>query len=48
MKTNMHCDHISLNSSWYEKCFRQKCREDKTSFMFNNVFFFSKIVPFMR
>jgi hypothetical protein len=32
-------DHISLSSSWNEKCFRQSCRQNQnTHFMFNKFF----------
>jgi len=47
MKTNTHFDHISLSSSWNEKCFEKRCGENKnTNFMFNK--FFPKIMSCMR
>jgi hypothetical protein len=42
-------DNISLNSSYNEKQFRQSGRENRnTHFMFNNVFFPPKVVPFTK
>jgi hypothetical protein len=40
-------DHISLSSSWNEKCFRRQLYR-KSKHTFCSKFFFSKIVPFIR
>jgi len=40
-------DRTSMNSSENEKCFRQSCRENQNTLLCS-IFFFSKIVPFMR
>jgi hypothetical protein len=45
IKTNTHFDHISLNSGYNEKCFRQICRKNQnTRLTFSNIF--QKIVSF--
>jgi hypothetical protein len=41
------CD-ISLNSSYNEKCFRQRCRENQSIRSIFNIFFFFFFLPFMR
>jgi len=46
--TNIYFYHISLSSSWKEKCFRQNVVEKIKTHIMSSNFFFPKILPFVR
>jgi hypothetical protein len=40
-------DHISLNSSWKEKCLRQNCRGDQNTYSVHSLTSFQKSCRFL-